>query len=442
MHLTFKGGVHPPPGKERTANEPIRPAGIPPQVVLPLQQHAGKPCTPLVGPGDRVRTGQLIGEPPTGSLSSAVHASVTGKVERVEAMPHPFLGACQAVVLASDPEDSFAHETRPDPALIGLPRPDLLRRVREAGVVGLGGATFPTHVKLSPPADKAVDTVILNGAECEPFLTCDYRLMLEEAPQVLAGLEIVLRILQVQTALIGLERISRPAGEALRAAAARAPAGWAAANVRVEFLETKYPQGAEKTLIRALTRRLVPSGGLPFDVGVLVVNASTAKAVYEAVCLGKPLYERVVTVTGSVVRNPGNLRARAGTPVQFLVDSCGGTSEPAGKIVCGGPMMGFAQFTPQVPIIKGVGGVVLFSREEARPPRQFPCIRCGSCAQACAAGLAPADIARMVAGNRADLLANERVRDCIECGACAYACPARIPLADYLKLAKTKAGRK
>ncbi len=422
---TFHGGVHPPTHKEATAGEPIRDCPLPPELVVPLLQHIGAPAEALVKPGDRVGKGQMLGRA-RGFISAPVHAPTSGEVIAVESRPHSCGRNLPAVVIRPDGQDAWAPGIAAgDPDRLA---PDELRqRLREAGVVGMGGAGFPTHVKMSPPDGRRIHTLIINGAECEPYLTADHRLMLEEPERILQGIAVMRRILGAQRVLLGIEA-NKPDAVAVLREKSRG-------EVEVTALPVMYPQGAERQLIYSLLRREVPSGGLPMDIGVVVQNVATAAAAGDAV-LGIPCIERVVTVAGSAVKRPANLRVRIGTPLSWLVEQCGGwASEPA-KVVVGGPMMGTAQISLQVPVIRGTSGVIAFTAAEVPLRPEGPCIRCGRCVAACPARILPTTVAAYARLNRMQEAAAADAMDCIECGSCSYTCPAAIPLIQSIRLAK------
>lgn len=424
----FRGGIHPRTGKERTAGRPVELAPRPAQVVIPLAQSLGAPAKPLVAAGERVKAGQVIGEA-QGFVSVPVHASVSGTVKAVGPAPSALSVSATAVTIAVDPEDEWVEFT-PAPALEEL-TPELIRQAAlNAGLVGLGGATFPAHVKLAPPAEKPVDLVIINGCECEPCLTSDHRLMVERPAEVLRGLAAIRRAVGAKRAVVAVENNKPDAVQALSRAAQEL-----ALAVEVLALPTKYPQGAEKQLIFAVSGRKVPPGRLPMDVGVVVQNAGTAVALAEALATGRPLVERVVTVTGSLVGEPKNLLVRIGTPVSLLLEACGLTGEP-GKLVLGGPMMGLAVSSAEVPVTKGTSGVLVLSAEEAQVPPPAPCIRCGRCAQVCPMNLLPLYLAKYAEKGFWDEAEAAGAVDCIECGSCSYTCPAKRPLVQEIRLAK------
>ena len=427
---TFRrGGVHPPEEKHHTAGRPVEGAPLPERLVVPLSQHIGAPARPLVRKGDRVLAGQIIGEP-VGFVSVPVHAPTSGKVLRVEPAPHPLGTPQPAVEIEVDGRDAWAEPLEPFDDPFGADPEAVRGRIQAAGIVGMGGATFPTHVKLSPPPELPIDTVILNGAECEPYLTADHRLMVEAPEAVLKGLGVILGLFGLERGYVGVEENKPDAIEALDRAAR--DLGFA----EVVPLKVKYPQGAEKQLIQAITGREVPSGALPMAVGAVVQNVGTAAAVWDAVSRGRPLVERVVTVTGAGVREPRNLRVRVGTPVGHLVALCGGLVGEPGKVILGGPMMGLTQHTLDVPAIKGTSGVLVLPREAVRTAPEGPCIRCGRCVEACPMGLAPTTLRALI---HADLVRDADewgALDCIECGSCSFVCPAFLPLVQSIRYAK------
>ncbi len=425
---TFRlGGIHPPEEKHRTAGRPVEEAPLPERLVVPLSQHIGAPARPVVKKGDRVLAGQKIGEP-VGFVSVPVHAPTSGRVVAVEPAPHPLGTPQPAVVIEPDGEDRWSEDLPPLPDPFGA-GPDAVRtRILEAGVVGMGGATFPTHVKLSPPPEVRIDTVILNGAECEPYLTADHRLMVEDPEAVLNGLRVILGLFGLERGYVGVEQNKPDAIERLK--------GVGAAWAEVVPLAVKYPQGAEKQLIQAIAGREVPSGALPMAVGAVVQNVGTAAALWAAVSRGRPLVERIVTVTGPGVREPRNLRVRVGTPAAHLIERCGGLADEPGEVIFGGPMMGLAQATLEVPVIKGTSGILVLPRRMVRTRPEGACIRCGRCVDACPMGLSPTTL-RALAVNEDVAGADEwGALDCIECGSCAYVCPAALRLVQWIRYAK------
>ena len=428
MRARFSGGVHPDACKAATGRLPIVELPPPEIAVIPLLQHLGPASRPLVKAGDLVRLGQRIGEA-AGFVAAHVHASVAGVVREVGPRPHPSGTAVEAVVIESDGTDAPVPIV---PRAWEADTPETLRElVREAGVVGLGGAAFPTHVKLSLPPGRAVDTLVVNGAECEPYLAADHRLMVERAADIVGGARITARILGAARILFGVEDDKPDAVAALRQAGGD--------GIEVESLPAAYPQGAEKLLIKVLLGREVPPPpGLPLHVGVVVQNVGTCVAVHDAVCAGRPLIDRVVTVAGGGVARPGNFRARVGTPLRRLLEACGGLSPATVRLVMGGPMMGLPLADPDVPVIKGTSGLLALTRAEVPLRRAESCIRCGRCVRACPMGLLPATLAlcaRHGLDERAEKLGAPA---CIECGSCAYRCPAAIPLVQHIRLAKLR----
>lgn len=428
--MKFQGGIHPQYRKE-TASLAIETLPLLERYVVPVTQHLGAPGRVLVAKGDLVGKGQPLSEP-QGFVSVPVHAPTSGRVTAVKELPHPLGRLMLAVEIEPDGEDAIWDGIRPVGDWRAL-EPDVIKSaIRDAGVVGMGGATFPTHVKLSPPADKPIEFLILNGAECEPYLTADHRVMLEQAADVMEGVGLMMRVLGVKKAYVGIENNKPDADAALRAACP--------ADIDVEFvlLETKYPQGSEKHLIYALTGRAVPSGGLPMDVGCVVQNVGTAVACLEAVRDGLPMIERVATVTGAGIHVPRNVRARVGTPLIDVLAFCGGVTPDIGKVIFGGPMMGAGQFDMAVPVLKGTSGVLCLREDEVAQFEGGPCIRCGHCVDVCPMGLVPSALGLLSERYRFEEMGDGHVVDCIECGSCAYVCPSHRPLVQLFKRGKVE----
>src|SRR3989338_6671328 len=424
---TFAQGINVEHKKQSTEHRNIEEASIPARVVIPLLQHTGAICEPLVKVGDEVVEGQKIGDC-SKLISAPVHASISGKVTKIAKFPYP----CGADEMAVVIEGNGNTEHRTQSAELR----DIVTAVREAGIVGLGGAAFPTHVKLSPPKDKKIDTLVVNGCECEPYITADHRIMLERADAVIQGARLAAKAVNAARIIIGVEDNKRDAVKALRAVIRQQHIQEAPDGVEVISLETKYPQGGEKMLIKTLLDREVPSGELPFDIGVMVINVGTAVAIAEAVECGQPLIKRVMTVTGSGVKEPKNLLVRIGTTFQDIIDQCGGLTEDAAKVIMGGPMMGLALATLDLPVVKATSCLLVLNRKETQVFQEKACIRCGRCIGVCPAGLMPNFLADYAKLQDWDSAGANHVADCIECGCCAYICPSRIFLTQYFKAAK------
>ncbi len=400
-------------------------------VTIPLAQHIGAPAVPVVAKGDKVRVGQLIGK--TGGFVSAnIHASVSGTVSRIEPVMDAS-GYKQLAVRIDVSGDDWVESIDRSPdlkATFDLTPEQILEKCLEAGIVGLGGAAFPTHVKLKPPTGKTCNLLVINGAECEPYLTADHSLMLEKGMEIITGIRLMMKVLGTGKAVIGIESNKPDAIAHLGALCGKED------GITVEALKVKYPQGGEKQLVKTLIKREVPEGGLPIDVGVVVQNVATAFAIYEAVQKNKPLFERVVTVTGKSLSNPSNFLARIGTPVQALIEAAGGLPEDTGKIISGGPMMGKSVNTPEVPVVKATSGILLLRSEESVRGEAEPCIRCAKCITACALKLEPYLLMALASRGMFDKAEQERITDCCECGSCSFICPASRPLLDYIKHGK------
>ncbi|MBF0158587.1 MAG: electron transport complex subunit RsxC [Magnetococcales bacterium] len=427
----FHGGVHPEERKNLSEQCAIETMPLPEQLYVPLHQHIGAPCEPCVSPGSHVDKGEVIGRA-EGFVSAAVHAPTSGLLVDFVDRPamHPSGLSMLCALIEPDGTDHWLETLQAIEDPFTMPPQQLRDRIRDAGVVGLGGATFPSFIKLSRPKGKAVELLIINGVECEPYLTCDARLMEECAADIVAGIAIMLHALWTKRCIIAIEE-NKPA--AIRAMQ-QAIVGHADMEVRV--LPVRYPQGAEKQLIEVLTSRQVPSGGLPVDVGVIVHNVGTAVAIRDAVLHGKPLISRIVTVTGEGVVRPANVRVLIGTPLRTLVDHCGGLKPGVKKLISGGPMMGVALQSLDVPVVKGTSGVLALMDDVVVQQQEQACIRCGHCVEACPMRLMPCDMAWLARHDQFDTLQRHDLFDCIECGSCSYVCPAHIPLVHYFRYGK------
>ena len=429
--LTFKGGIHPPYNKEYTNKVALAKAEAPKIVYIPLQQHIGAPAKPIVEKGDEVKKGQIIGQA-GGFVSANVHSSVSGKVIDIKMHEVPG-GIGQCIVIENDFKEELDESVKPHGELESLDPKEIIKIIQDAGIVGMGGATFPTHVKLSPPPDSNIDVIILNGAECEPYLTADHRLMVEMPDDVVFGIRAVMRALDVHKGYIGIEVNKLDAIEAVTKAAEPYP------EVEVVGLEIKYPQGAEKQLIYACTGgREVPSGALPAAAGAVVTNVGTAAQIAKSIKTGLPLIERITTITGDAIKDPKNLITKVGTPICEIIDQCGGFKEGVnvGKVILGGPMMGNTQYTTQAASTKGTSGILCLSEEKARIPEPTACLRCGRCTEVCPAFLQPLYISANSLKGDFDRAEEHRALDCIECGSCSFICPARRPLVESIRNAK------
>ena len=426
----FRHGVHPPEEKGLTAHLPIRRMPFPDEVVLPLRQHAGKPAIACVKVGDHVERGDPVGRA-DGWMSVPIHASAAGRVTAIDWWPHPDGSMAQAVRIAVDKFAPQVPRPRMVPHWEGLTPDAVIRAVQDAGVVGLGGAAFPTHVKLTPPKDHPVHTLIINGAECEPYLTSDHRTMAEHPGRVLFGIRVMMHTLGVAKCVIGVER-NKP--DAIAALEQARPAD---VDITILPLTVKYPQGAEKMLIHAVTGVEVPSGKLPVTVGVVVQNVGSVAAIAEVFETGLPLVERIVTVSGHGLRRPANLIVPVGTKLRDLLAYCGGTTPEAAEVILGGPMMGQAQSDLDAPVLKGTTGVVVLERHETRQARVYPCIHCGRCLAACPVFLNPSRLGELAKSEQYEAMADEHLADCMLCGSCAFVCPSNIPLAQLFQAGKS-----
>jgi electron transport complex protein RnfC len=435
MLKTFKkGGVHPPENK-LSAGNPIEVLPPPASVFIPVAQHIGAPATPVVQRGDQVKTGQIIAKS-SSFVSTNIHSSVSGKVKKVDFQADSSGYPKQGILIDVEGDEWVEDIDRTEELKkeFDLEGAEIIKKIQEAGIVGLGGATFPTHVKLVPPKGMKAEVLLINGVECEPYLTSDHRLMLEKADEILVGIQLLKKAMNVEKAVIGIENNKADAIQLLSQKSKEYE------GIDIAVLKVKYPQGGEKQLIKAVTGREVPSGGLPIAVGAVVSNVGTAFAVYEAIQKNKPLFERVVTITGKGVAKPSNFRVRMGTPTSALVEATGGLPEDTGKIISGGPMMGRAIASLDVPVTKGTSGILLMKKEESKREEIIACIRCSRCVSACPMGLEPYLLMTLAEKQIFDRSEDNKIMDCIECGSCSYTCPSSRPLLDYIRFGKGKVG--
>ncbi len=430
MASTFQGGVHMNDHKSLTNRQPIKRIEADcPIHIYPLRQHIGAPLSPVVKPGDTVLVGQKIADAEA-YMAVPVHSSVSGKVLSVKPWIHPSGGMVDAIFIENDGCYTPAETMKPLENYEKLTNIEILWLIREAGMVGLGGAGFPTHVKLAPPEGCKIDYLIVNAAECEPYLTSDHRRMLENTEELVDGIEIAMRILGLKKAYIGIETNKQDAVVKIKQLLGKD------APISVISLKPKYPQGAEKQLIRAITGRSVPSGKLPADVGAVVINADTAISISEAIRKGKPVIERVVTVSGDCVAEPGNYLARTGVPVSFVIEQAGGFKTEPQKVIMGGPMMGIAQYDLEVPITKTSSAVIALSKAEEIYDPDMPCIKCGKCSDHCPMHLMPLYLSKYALAKDYDMTMKYHIMDCIECGVCSYICPSKKNMLANIRVAK------
>ena len=429
--LTFKQGIHPECNKDSSKDKPLKKALRPEVVSIPLLQHIGATCKPLVKKGDQVCLGQKIGD--TDSFVSApIHASVSGVVKGIEKVRTPIGQEVDAILIKADEEDVLAEGIASKGELSSL-NPDQIRKIiREAGIVGMGGAMFPTHVKLSIPEGKKAEYFILNGAECEPYLTVDHRIMIERPADVVFGLKVLMKAIGVDQGFIGIELNKPEAIQRMEEVVAGEE------GIEVKTLATKYPQGGEKMLIKAILDREVPVGGLPLDVGVVVNNVTTAVAITDTIKTGIPLIERSVTISGRGIDEPVNLTCRIGTLIGELIEQAGGFADTPGKIVLGGPMTGLAQPDLDIPVVKGTSGILVLASEEIEDFDPLPCIKCARCVDVCPQFLMPINLANYTEHEMYNQLEQYQVLNCIECGSCSFNCPAKRPLMQYIKIGKSE----
>jgi len=436
MLKTFKlGGVHPTENK-LSADKKIEELPIPKTVFIPVAQHIGAPATPVVKRGDEVKVGQIIAKS-SSFVSTNIHSSVSGKVKKVD-FSADSSGYSKQGVFIDVAGDEWLEEINRSEELVkdfDLEGRQIVQKIQESGIVGLGGATFPTQKKLVPPKGMKAEMLLINGVECEPYLTSDHRLMLEKPDEILVGTQILMKAMNVEKAAIGIENNKTDAIKLLSEKVKNYK------GISVVALKVQYPQGGEKQLINAVTGKEVPSGGLPIAVGAVVSNVGTAFAVYEAIQKNKPLFERVVTITGKGLEKPSNFLTRVGTPTTDLVEAAGGLPENTGKVISGGPMMGRAVASLNIPVTKGTSGILLMQKEESQRKESISCIRCGRCATTCPMGLEPFLLMTLGEKQIFDRAEEEKVMDCIECGSCSYTCPSNRPLLDYIRYGKGKVGQ-
>lgn len=437
LPVTFRHGIHPEEHKEATEHLPVARMPFVERYVLPLSQHTGAPCVPVVRTGERVVRGQTIAEP-GGFVSTTLHAPVTGRVAAVAPRMHPNGRLVEAIEIEADPFSTQELEGRL-PAVDWRTASDeeFIAQVQRAGIVGMGGAAFPTHVKYKLPEGRRIRRLVVNGCECEPFLTADHRVMVERPVDVIRGSRILAARLGVEEVTIGVELNKPDAIAALEATLAASPSTDGEAPIRVVPLKVKYPQGAEKMLIRAIYGLEVPSGKLPLDVECLVNNVGTMAAVADAFDERAPLLERIVTVAGPGVRRPANLLVPVGTPVRAVLDHCGGLTGEAREVVMGGPMMGMPLASLDVPVLKGTSGLLALTESDTLLPREYACIRCGRCVEACPQFLNPSRLAKLARAGLWDEIERYHVLDCVECGSCSFTCPSGIPVVQLIRVAKS-----
>lgn len=435
MSMTFqRGGIHPPEYK-LTATNPIEKMPIPKKLFIPVTQHIGASANPIVRKGDSVKKGQIIAEA-SSYVSSNIHASTSGMVEAIDRILHPNGQYTLGIIINPDGKDEWQEGLNiKTENYLALSKEELLNKIKFAGIVGMGGAGFPSHVKLSPPADKPIDTIILNGAECEPFLTADHRLMLEHTEELIEGLKIIHAICNKKSQVfIGIEENKHDAVEKFKAYTQNT-------EFKVIELPTKYPQGDERQLINAITKRRMREGQLPFDVGCLVHNVGTVFAIYEAVVWNKPLIERVLTVSGFSINSAKNLKALIGTTLLEIAEFCGGFKDGLNQVIVGGPMMGKAQDSLDVPIIKTSSGVLFIENKKLDEIKERPCLRCGKCAEVCPQGLFAAYLADLSMMKDFDTACSVGLKSCMECGSCTFVCPAKREIVNWIRYAKVKVSR-
>ena len=435
MFGRVKWGIHPKTHKTATANKPIENMKLPQAVIIPVRMHIGAPAEPIVKKGDKVKTGQVIATS-SAPVSSNIHSSVSGTVVDILDKPHSIYGQCLSIIIASDGLDRWGEGTSVQRSWEMMGNDQISEIIKNAGIVGMGGAAFPSHIKLCPPKNKKIDALIINAAECEPFLTVDHRIMLEYTQRVATGIKIIKKLLSVENVFIGIEDNKMDAVKAMRDALDENTA-------KVVTVATRYPQGAEKIIIKRLLNREVASGKLPMDVGVVVQNVSTAVAICDAVINGTPLIERIITVSGGAIREPKNLKVRIGTTFADVIEFCGGFKRTPEKLIMGGAMMGIAQYTTEVSVIKGTSGILGLSKEDVNHVDQSACIRCGKCVNCCPMNLNPGMLGILSEKGLIDEAKNDyHLLDCMECGCCSFVCPAKRHIVQYIRYAKRLAADK
>ncbi len=436
MLKTFpKGGIHPEENK-LSASNPIRVIPLPSIVYIPIQQHIGTPANPLVSKGDKVKVGSLIAKS-EGFISTNIHSSVSGTVVKIDEVidSSGYRRPCVVISVQGDEWEESIDRSSGLKVENTLTGPEIIGKIHEAGIVGLGGAAFPTHIKFVVPKNKKADVLIINGVECEPFLTSDHRLMMENGEEIMVGITLMMKAMNVTRAIIGIENNKSDAIAYLSALAKKYH------GIEVCALKVKYPQGGEKQLIKALINREVPSGHLPIEVGTIVHNVGTAFAIYEAIQKNKPLFERVITISGKSVSKPSNFWVRIGTAISVVIEAAGGMPQNTGKVINGGPMMGKALNNVEAPVTKGTSGIILIPDEDSTRPEKLTCIRCAKCVSICPMGLEPYLLMTLTEKTMWERLENDRVLDCMECGSCSYICPSGRPLLDYIRLGKSSVSK-
>ena len=434
INKTFRGGIHPFYFKGYTEEAAVQRMNLPSRVMISLSQHVGSVARPLVKVGDLVKTGEKIAEA-SSKISINMHASISGKIKEIDHFLHPKGEMILGIEIEGDGKDEWV-ELIDDPNYMDLPVEEMRNRVFEAGICGLGGAGFPTVVKLDPPKDKPIDTLIVSGVECEPYLTTDDRLMIENGEDILKGAKLCMKILEVNNCIIGIEANKPKAIKNMKKLVKNEK------NIRVVVLECKYPQGGEKQLIYATTKRRVPTGSLPSSVGVIVNNVATVLCIYEAIRFKKPLVEKIITISGKIVTKPANLLVRIGTTISDIISFCGETKEPIAKAIMGGPMMGYTLSSLDTPVIKTTSGVVLLGESEMTVEDEQTCLRCGRCIDVCPNNLMPCFIASSVKYHDLEEAEKAGVVDCMKCGCCAYVCPAHIKFMQWVDIGKAAVSSK